>query len=87
MAKVIVGEGEREVEDGSGIKDACDELGIPFGCRQGNCGTCKSDIIEGGENLSEKNDKEKDMGLEEGERLCCQAIINHGTVKLKSALF
>lgn len=86
MAKIIVEPGKKDifVDDGDEIKNKVEELGIPFGCRQGRCGTCRSVIIEGMENLFEKNDREIEMGLEENERLCCQVKIKHGTVRIKS---
>lgn len=86
MAKIIVEPENKEgfVDDGNQIRDKAEELGIPFGCRQGRCGTCRSVVIEGMENLFEKNDREIDMGLEKNERLCCQAKIKHGTIRIKS---
>ena len=86
MAKIIIEPGKKEifVDDGDEIKNKAEELGIPFGCRQGRCGTCRSVVIEGMENLSEKNDREIDMGLEENQRLCCQVKIKHGIIKIKS---
>lgn len=87
MAKVIVEPGTEEgfVDNDSQIRDKAEELGIPFGCKQGRCGTCRSVILEGMENLYEKNDREIEMGLEENERLCCQAKIKNGTIRIKSA--
>ena len=87
MAKIIVNDQEKEIPDGEPIKDACEELGIPFGCRQGNCGTCTSEILEGMENLGEKNEKENNMELQENQRLACQCKIKQGVVKLKSTLY
>ena len=87
MAKIIVNDQEREIADGEQIKDVCEDLEIPFGCRQGNCGTCTIEIIEGMENLGEKSEKENNMALQENQRLACQCKINQGTVKLKSTLY
>ena len=86
MARIIIEPGKKEifVDDGDEIKNKAEELGIPFGCRQGRCGTCRSVVIEGMENLFEKNDREIEMGLEENERLCCQAKIKNGTIRIKS---
>ncbi|MFP4567658.1 MAG: 2Fe-2S iron-sulfur cluster-binding protein [Candidatus Woesearchaeota archaeon] len=64
------------------ILNAAEKLGVPFSCRQGICGTCKVKIIEGADNLNEKNDKEKNMNLDENERLCCQAKIKKDNVKI-----
>ena len=84
MAEIIVeNTGHKgEITDGDQVKDKCEELGIIFGCKDGLCGTCKVKVIEGMENLSEKNEKEVDFGLEDNERLMCQAKIKHGTVKV-----
>ena len=89
MAMIIVeNTGKKgEVEKGREIKDTCEELGIPFGCKQGRCGTCRIKVIRGIENLFEKNEKENDMALEEGERLTCQCRIKEGTVIIKSTLY
>ncbi len=71
---------EIEVKDGSEIRNACEELGIPFGCRNGNCGTCIIDVKEGMENLSERNVKEDAMGLDGDYRLACQCKIKSDKV-------
>lgn len=84
MAKLIAGEEERDVPDGSVIRDAAEELGVPFGCKKGICGTCKVDVLEGAENLSPLNDKEKEMGdRDETHRLACQCVIEKGNVKIQ----
>ena len=84
MAKIITEDGqEREVEDGEEIQKACDELGIPFGCTEGVCGTCMIEVIEGKENLSEMTQEEKDMGMDGDTRLACQCTIKEGSIKIK----
>lgn len=86
MAKLISEDPQKEIEivDGSEIKDVCEEeFNIPFGCKDGICGTCLVEITEGNENLSEMNEKEKDFGLDGNQRLACQCKINKGTVKVK----
>lgn len=72
-----------EIPDGTPIQLAADELGVMFGCRQGMCGTCQTEIIEGIENLSAPNEKEEAMGATGPFRLCCQTEIKKGTVKLR----
>ena len=74
---------EIEVNDGEKIQEACEQLGVPFGCSQGICGTCLIEIEEGGENLSEQTPSEEDMGMDETHRLACQCRIKSGTVKVK----
>ena len=83
MAKLIVDDPEFDLDDNSPIREPCKELGVLFGCENGLCGTCMVKVTEGEENLSEKNDAEEQMMLEEGVRLACQCKIKKGTVKLK----
>ena len=87
MAKLILentGE-EEEIEDGNEIKDVCENnFEIPFECKDGLCGTCMIEVVEGNENLSEKNESEKNMFPDdENERLACQCKIKQGVVKIK----
>ena len=55
MAKIKAGNREIKVNDGDSIISACEELGVPFGCYEGVCGSCRIKIIKGTENLSELN--------------------------------
>ncbi|NGX51635.1 MAG: hypothetical protein K1060chlam2_01508 [Chlamydiae bacterium] len=83
MAKLHLGDDEVELEHGSPIKDACEEAGVPFACTEGICGTCVIEVKEGGENLSEMTQEELDfLGETSEERLACQCIIKHGSVKI-----
>ncbi|MFM1919029.1 MAG: putative ferredoxin [2Fe-2S] 4 [Candidatus Hydrogenedentota bacterium] len=80
---VVEFEGQtREVDDHSAIMEACEEMGVPFGCTAGECGTCCVYVEDGMENLEPKNDAEVSMNLGRDERLCCQLVIRTGTVKL-----
>jgi ferredoxin len=83
MAKLKRDGQEIEVPDGEQIRDYAEQIGIIFGCKQGRCGTCTSQVLEGMENLEEKNEAEVMMGLPEGSRLCCQAKIKSGEVAIK----
>jgi len=84
MAKLITDDGEeREVKDGEPIAEAAKDLGIPFSCEDGICGTCMIEILEGKENLSELNQEEQDMGMDRETRLACQCKIKSGLVKIK----
>lgn len=83
MAKLKTDNQEVEILDGNPIQMAAEELGVPFGCRHGMCGTCQTEIAEGIENLSPPNEREQAMGMTGPWRLCCQAQIKSGTVKLK----
>lgn len=85
MAKIIdenTGE-EKEVQDGELMRDSCEELGVPFACKEGICGSCMIDIAEGEENLSELTQEEKDMARDKKHRLACQCKIKSGIVKIK----
>lgn len=83
MAALYCNGEERRIDDGDPIKEACRELGVPFGCENGVCGTCQLDIVAGAENLLPLNDAEKDMGLDETHRLGCQCKIKEGTVEVR----
>ncbi len=72
---------ERELADGSAVLETCEAMGMPFGCTEGICGTCRCTVIDGAENLEPLNEKETDMDLEEGERLACQCIVKSGVVE------
>tara|TARA_Y100000310_G_scaffold339275_1_gene431469 strand:+ start:1040 stop:1294 length:255 start_codon:yes stop_codon:yes gene_type:complete len=73
---------ELEINDHEPIKEGAREIGVPFGCEDGLCGSCIIKVEEGMENLNERNDKEEDMGLEENQRLACQCNIKTGIVKI-----
>ncbi|MAG02222.1 ferredoxin [Candidatus Pacearchaeota archaeon] len=85
MARIVSGNDGQEADltDGDQIKDSCEELGVPFNCRKGICGTCLIEVEDGMENLEEKNDREVDMGLSGNQRLACQCRIKSGIVKIK----
>lgn len=83
MAIVKTETEQQQVEDGSSMKEACEALGVPFGCRSGFCTTCRVEILEGAENLSPKEAQEASHNLPDNERLACQAKIKEGTVKIK----
>lgn len=85
MAKLIFNDAEEaDLEDGSKIKEACEEAGVPFACEEGCCGTCIVEVEEGQENLTPFTQEEIDfLGEEDTERLACQCRIKQGTVKLR----
>jgi len=85
MAKLIFNENEETIlEDGSPIKEICEESGVPFACEEGVCGTCVIEVEEGMENLSPFTQEEEDFLGEMGcERLACQCRIKSGSVKIK----
>lgn len=84
MAKIISENGkEIKVDDGERIRPACEKLGVPFGCRNGLCGSCMIEILEGEDNLSELTEEEIDMSMDRKTRLACQCKIKEGTVKIR----
>ena len=84
MAKLVLNDEEVELPDGSEIQEACEEAGLPFACTEGICGTCVIEVVEGGENLSDKTQEELDfLGDTENERLACQCKIKQGRVKIE----
>ena len=83
MAKIIAGKDSITVEDNSSVVDACESLGVPFGCTKGICGTCTTLVLKGEKNLSNLTKKEIDMDLNEGERLMCQCKIKSGEVEIE----
>jgi len=83
MAKVISKRGRAvPVEDGAEMWDACENLGVKFSCRNGLCGTCMIDIVEGEENLSPLTEAEKILKRDRQNRLACQCQIEKGKVKI-----
>ncbi len=86
MAKLIFeDEGEEiEVADGEALQEPCEEIGVPFACTEGCCGTCVIEVSEGMENLSSFTQAEEDFLGEMGnERLACQCNVKSGIVKLR----
>jgi len=85
MASISLGDKKIEVKDGDSIISACEQLGIPFSCKEGVCGSCLIKVTDGEGNLSAPNDKEEAFGLSGNkERLACQCKIKSGDVKIAS---
>jgi ferredoxin len=80
MPRITIDGKFKDLEPGEPILAACEELGVPFGCQAGSCGTCVIVIESGLENLHPPNHAEDDMGLRSNERLACQARIREGEV-------
>jgi ferredoxin len=76
---------EVEIPDQGSISEACEEVGVPFACTEGVCGTCVVEVEEGSSNLSKPTQEEMDFLGEDGvelERLACQCTIQSGSVTL-----
>lgn len=72
-----------DVKPGTALKDVtkANKWPVAYGCEDGACGTCMVKIVEGGENLSKMEEKEKAtlqaMGMDTSTyRLCCQCKVN-----------
>jgi ferredoxin len=73
-----------DVEEGGRVLDVCDAAHAPvlFSCRSATCGTCRIDVIEGGDLLDAPGQDERFV-LELFEspptcRLACQAAFRPG---------
>ena len=82
------------VKPGATIQDVVEASGsaLPFGCRDGQCGTCVVEIVQGMEFLSPLNEKEIKVVKEicvgkskKNARLACQMKIDkpNGVVRIK----
>lgn len=74
---------ELDVPEGKRLLEYAEQLGVPFGCQDGVCGTCRCRVIFGMEFLGPRNEKEEDMDLEPDERLVCQCVITGGEVGIE----
>jgi ferredoxin len=84
MAIIAMNEKEKEVDENIPLQAPCEELGIPFGCKNGLCRTCEIIVEEGMENLSAVTEQEKVHELPEQNRLACQCSLTSGKIKVKS---
>jgi len=84
MPKIINSKNQesKEIKEGSEIRHACEELGVPFQCEDGICGTCMIDIKSGKDNLSELTEQEEDLARDKEHRLACQCKIKKGNVEI-----
>lgn len=64
--------GQAAVEKDSPMVEACESLGIPFGCTSGVCGTCEVKVLNGQNNLHSPTSEEVEFGMDGNRRLCCQ---------------
>jgi len=84
-----------DVPAGASVVDICDEYpaaGIPFSCRDANCGTCRVAVLEGAALCEPPSPNEAELlatlGGRAGMRLGCQLRIRAGTgiVRLRVTL-
>lgn len=80
-----------QVDPGETLQNAMERMGsaLPFGCRDGECGTCLVEVLEGMNCLNPKTGKEADVLAEfpdatENSRLVCQMNVQkEGLIRLK----
>lgn len=78
-----------QVPAGTRIIEISEKIGsgITYGCREGECGTCLTHVIEGRENLSEPSALElrvlKENLAGSNDRLACQCQVLGGNVKVR----
>jgi 2Fe-2S ferredoxin len=90
MPKVVIESFEArsftiEAPKGGALVDYCDEYEapVPFSCKSASCGTCRIDILEGGNELLPPADEELDIldlfgDKPASRRLACQAQMKPG---------
>jgi ferredoxin len=84
---------EVDVPEGGRLADVCDAAGapVPFSCRAATCGTCRIEILQGGELLEPPSGPEAELLRALGDppefRLACQAELKRteGFVRLRIA--
>ncbi|MDP9151719.1 MAG: (2Fe-2S)-binding protein [Myxococcota bacterium] len=81
---------ETDAAEGGRLIDLCDARGapVPFSCRSASCGTCRVDVLDGGEWLESPGEDELDVLGEFGDdpahrRLACQARVRPGAGLLR----
>ena len=83
MASIKVNEHITIVEDNESLIQTCKNLGVPFACTSGVCGTCQVKVKKGHDNLTPLSEMEQELGMDEHRRLACQCRIKQGSVELE----
>ena len=80
---------ETEIEAPVAMVDVTDEhpeADVPYSCRSASCGTCRVEVVAGGEALAPPDAEEREVleifGDEGPVRLCCQLQVVRDTEKL-----
>lgn len=76
---------EITLQDGGKLIPHAEQVGVIFACEDGMCTSCRMEVVEGIENLTEKTQNEKDHALDPNERLACQCQIKKGVVKIRTS--
>jgi len=80
---------EAEVAAGTSLLDHCLSNANPldFGCTVGSCGTCRVELVEGGDQVNPLGDEEREtveMATDHaGARLACQLVVS-GDIAVRS---
>jgi ferredoxin len=78
-----------EAPKGGPIADICDQTDapVPFSCRSASCGTCRCEVVEGGQFLLPAEDEELDIldmfPAPKTHRLACCAKAKPGPGKIR----
>ena len=80
----------RDVRPGTRLVDVTDDhpdAGVPYSCRSASCGTCRCEVLEGGEALAPPELDELEVLEIFGDdpsrvRLCCQAKVAEDTDRI-----
>ncbi len=92
MVRVVIGHVEMSVEGPALLADVCDDLraAVHFSCRDGNCGTCVIEVLEGRDKLVPEGELEartkKVYGVDQHDRLACLVRIANcrGLLRLRA---
>jgi adenylate cyclase len=82
---IVEGHAPFQVSAGNTLLAACEEHGVPMEAACGGfaaCSTCRVDVLEGGENLSDRLPEEEAFLNAVGQRLACQAVVQ-GPVRIR----
>ncbi|MEK6895024.1 MAG: 2Fe-2S iron-sulfur cluster-binding protein [Nanoarchaeota archaeon] len=84
MKKIKSDHGDKTINEPDEMKSALEDLGVPFSCEDGVCGTCLIEIEKGMDKLNSYTQPEKNMGMEGKFRLGCQCRFEKdGEVEVK----
>jgi 2Fe-2S ferredoxin len=93
MPTIVFERTGREVDwpEGGRLLDLCDRevrAGVPFSCRDANCGTCRVRVVEGLERCEPPGDDERALleilgGGDPSIRLACQLRVRAGDGRVR----
>ncbi|PJC45463.1 ferredoxin [Candidatus Pacearchaeota archaeon CG_4_9_14_0_2_um_filter_30_8] len=83
MPKITLNNKSEEVPEGKNPYETFEKLGMEFGCHNGICGTCKTKVKKGMENINPKTEEEEEFPLDDDERLGCQCHRLKGDIEVE----